>query len=104
LDRLLDIMKAARAAGTLEELETLRVEVDQVFDRTMREVERNRLDEPTLLALSLALDRVHLAISDRRTVLALHDVHMQSGSASSPADVTPLRMARAKTMADSPRS
>ena len=69
LERLLEIVKAARAAATLDELAKLRDEADAVLGRTIRDVEANKLDESALMAFSLALDQAQLAISDRRATL-----------------------------------
>jgi TRAP transporter TAXI family solute receptor len=69
LERLLDIVKAARAAETVDELIKLREEADSVLSRTIRQVESNKLDESALMAFSLALDQAQLAISDRRATL-----------------------------------
>ncbi len=69
LERLLDIVKAARAAETVDELVKLREEADSVLSRTIRQVEGNKLDESALMAFSLALDQAQLAISDRRATL-----------------------------------
>lgn len=69
LGRLLDIVKAARDAETVEELIKLREEADAVLGRTIRQVEVNKLNESALMAFSLALDQAQLAISDRRSVL-----------------------------------
>jgi TRAP transporter TAXI family solute receptor len=71
LDRLLDIVKAARDAETVDELIKLRDEADAVLEETIRQVEANRLDESALMAFSLALDQAQLAISDRRSVLTV---------------------------------
>jgi TRAP transporter TAXI family solute receptor len=71
LERLLDIVKTARTTETLDELDTLRGEADEILNHTIRQAERNALDEPALMAFSLALDQAQLAISDRRAVLAL---------------------------------
>ena len=71
LDRLLDIVQEARAAETVDELVKLREEADGVLRRTIRQVEPNKLDESALMAFSLALDQAQLAISDRRSTLAL---------------------------------
>jgi TRAP transporter TAXI family solute receptor len=70
LGRLLEIVKAARVAATLDELAKLRDEADAVLDRTIREVEANKLDESALMAFSLALDQAQLAISDQRAMLS----------------------------------
>ena len=71
LDRLLDIVKAARNAETVEELIKLRDEADAMLDRTIRQVEASKLDESALMAFSLALDQAQLAISDRRSALTV---------------------------------
>ncbi|MGZ8403551.1 MAG: TAXI family TRAP transporter solute-binding subunit [Rhodoplanes sp.] len=69
LERLLDIVKAARTAETLDQLTNLREEADGVLGRTIRQAEANKLDESALMAFSLALDQAQLAISDRRSTL-----------------------------------
>jgi len=71
LDRLLDIVKAARNSETVEELIKLRQEADDMLSRTIRQVEANKLDESALMAFSLALDQAQLAISDRRSALTV---------------------------------
>lgn len=71
VDRLLDIVKAARDAETVEELIKLRDEADAVLGRTIRQVEANKLDDSALMAFSLVLDQAQLAISDRRSVLTV---------------------------------
>jgi len=70
IEYLLDVVRKARIAQTFEEIERLRTEVDEVLKRTLREVEHNELDEPALMAFSLALDQAQLALSDRRSTLA----------------------------------
>ena len=71
LDRLLDIVQEARAAKTVDELAKLRGEADGVLSQTIRQLEASKLDESALMAFSLALDQAQLAISDRRSTLAL---------------------------------
>ena len=71
LDRLLDIVKAARAAETVDELVKLREEADSVLGRTICQVQANKLDKLALMAFSLALDQAQLAISDRRSTLTV---------------------------------
>jgi len=91
LDHLLDLMNAARAATTLEELQKLRAEVDQILRKTISEVEKNDLDEPALMAFSLALDQVQMAISDRRSQLTGRPA--AESEAQGDAEVTQLRVA-----------
>ena len=70
IEHLLDVVKGARTAETVEALEKLRVDVDGILKKTLQQVEYNDLDESALLAFSLALDQAQLAISDRRSLLA----------------------------------
>jgi TRAP-type uncharacterized transport system substrate-binding protein len=89
LDRLLDIVKAARAAETVDELLKLRSEADEVLKQTITQVEQNKLDESALMAFSLALDQAQLAISDRRAALAGLPVPARSEAPTPP--LKPLR-------------
>lgn len=87
LDHLLDVMKAAREAATLEEIEKLRADVDNILRKTISQAEQNDLDESALTAFSLALDQAQMAIADRRAQLA---TQQPSGVE---AEITPLRVA-----------
>lgn len=103
IDHLLDAVKAARVAQTLAEVEKLRGDVDDILKQTLREVEHNDLDQPALMAFSLALDQAQIAISDRRSALTSRGMQasIDAGAADNAADpsalhgaaVTPLRMA-----------
>ncbi|MGA7427971.1 MAG: TAXI family TRAP transporter solute-binding subunit [Rhodoplanes sp.] len=95
LERLLEIVKAARTAATLDELAKLRDEADAVLGRTIREVEANKLDESALMAFSLALDQAQLAISDRRATLC--GVPPPAPSATLPVDPNHTAVERAQT-------
>ena len=91
LDQLIELMTAARKAATLEELDKLRADTDDILRKTILQAEQNALDEQALLAFSLALDQAQMAISDRRAMLT---GHMPSqATAASMAEVTPLRFA-----------
>jgi TRAP transporter TAXI family solute receptor len=70
LDHLLDVMKAAREATSLDELQKLRADVDHILRKTISQVEHNDLDESALMAFSLALDQAQIAIADRRAQLS----------------------------------
>jgi hypothetical protein len=92
LDRLLDIVRAARGAETVDELVKLREEVDAVLDRTIRQVEANKLDESALMAFSLALDQAQLAIADRRSTLT-------AGATPTPSEAPPAGIKQAGAQA-----
>ena len=95
LDRLLDIVKMARAAETVDELIRLREEADSILSRTIRQVESNKLDESALMAFSLALDQAQLAISDRRATLTGRPPPAPSGAF--PEDPKQTAVERART-------
>jgi TRAP-type uncharacterized transport system substrate-binding protein len=90
IEQLLGIVRTARAAETIAEVERLRQEVDVILVRTLHQVERNDLEQSALMAFSLALDQAQLAINDRHATLV-----GQAGTAepAPEADVTPLRLA-----------
>lgn len=106
IDHLLDVVKGARTAETVEELEKLRIDADAVLKKTLQQVEHNDLDEAALMAFSLALDQAQLAISDRRSMLTSRAMQatIETGSADTPenqktsteqasAEIAQLRMA-----------
>ena len=69
LERLVELMQAARLAQTSQELDTLEVEADEIVASTIREVENHTVEERALTAFTLALDQARLAIADRRNQL-----------------------------------
>lgn len=98
IEHLLDIVKAARNAQTVAEIDKLREDVDVILVRTLHQVERNDIEESALMAFSLALDQAQLAINDRRAVLmgqeAAEVPPPPAAEAPAPSvDVTPLRLA-----------
>jgi TRAP transporter TAXI family solute receptor len=70
LERLVELMQAARIASAPRELDTLEAEADAILAATIREVENHTVEERALTAFTLALDQVRLAIADRRKVLS----------------------------------
>jgi len=96
IEHLLEVVKAARNAKSIADLDKLRADVDAILVRTLHQVERNDLEESALMAFSLALDQAQLAINDRRAVLMGQSEATAPSSpvAAEPAvDVTPLRLA-----------
>ncbi len=91
LDHLVEVMTTARKAATIEELDRLRTDADDVLRKTIVQAERNDLDEQALMAFSLALDQTQMAISDRRATLT--GQMPDQATSSTMADVTPLRFA-----------
>jgi len=69
LERLLKLTKSARHAETIDALDQLQVESDQILGEMIEEVEHDALDEAALMAFSVSLDQTQLAISERRSTL-----------------------------------
>ena len=69
LERLVELMQAARLAQTSAELDALQAEADEIVAATIREVENHAVEERALTAFTLALDQARLAIADRRNQL-----------------------------------
>jgi TRAP-type uncharacterized transport system substrate-binding protein len=70
LQRLLDIVKRARGIETLEGLDNLQIEVEEILQKTIIRAERNEVDETSLATFRLALDQAQRAISERRAILS----------------------------------
>jgi TRAP transporter TAXI family solute receptor len=69
LNRLLDLMKSARNADSLETLDRLEAEADEILTAAVVEADKTDLDQPAMAAYSLALDQLRAAIADRRAAL-----------------------------------
>jgi len=94
LETLLDIAATARLAETHEQLDKLRCDVDELVRRTVRQVERNDLDESAMVAFSVVLNQAQGAISERRLVLTTQGV--VPVPAASATEVVPLHVAAAE--------
>ena len=94
LETLLDIAATARLAETHEQLDKLRCDVDELVRRTVRQVERNDLDESAMVAFSVVLNQAQSAISERRLVLTTQGV--VPVPAASATEVVPLHFAAAE--------
>jgi hypothetical protein len=89
VEALLDLAKNARAIETIDALDALRDEIDEILRKTMFQVERKELDVAVLFPLSVALNQAQAAIGARRAEL----VARPPAPAPAPAQVTPLRVA-----------
>src|SRR5262245_41046538 len=69
LDRLVGLMREARNVPTLEELDRIQAETDDILHRTIQDVVNNKLDQAGLQAFWLALEQTRGAIAVRRTTL-----------------------------------
>ena len=71
LDRLLQLIKRARAVELVDELERLQDEADVILGTAIQQAERGQLDESGIAIFTLALDQARAALSEQRTVLLL---------------------------------
>jgi len=69
LDRLIALMRQARSTATLQELDQLEAETDDILQATIENVEGNKLDSAAMQAFSLALEQTRSAILERRAAL-----------------------------------
>lgn len=69
LQRLLDLVRKAHAAPTLEALDQMQVEVDHLVVAIIHQGEHEEYDQAVQTSFSLALDQVRFAIAARRAVL-----------------------------------
>jgi NMT1-like family len=69
LHRLLQAVKKARNAPTIDALDQIETEVDNILGATIQQAERNQLDEMGMMSFSLAIEQARLAIAERRNTL-----------------------------------
>jgi TRAP-type uncharacterized transport system substrate-binding protein len=80
LHRLLDITKKAHAAQTLDAIDQLQVEVDNLVVATIHLAEREDFEESAQMSFSLAIEQARFAIASRRAIL-LEGVPAKTSSA-----------------------
>jgi TRAP transporter TAXI family solute receptor len=72
LQRVLDLVRKAHAAKTLESLEQLQVEADNLVIAIVHQGEREEFDETVRMSFAFALDQLRFAIAGRRTAILDH--------------------------------
>ena len=70
LERLVEITRAVRIAETIQAVDALQNEIDDLHAGMIQEVEENTLDETAIAAYGVSFEQAQFAISDRRTTLA----------------------------------
>jgi len=71
LHRLLQAVKKARNAPTIEALDQIETEIDNILGATIRQAERNQLDEMGMMSFSLTIEQARLAVAERRGILLM---------------------------------
>jgi hypothetical protein len=64
------MISVARASGSIQELDLLQKEADEILKNTLNCFDDGAVAEDTLSAFNLALDQFHSAVSDRRQRLS----------------------------------
>lgn len=69
-ERLLEMLKIARHSNSLDELDAMQSEADEIMADTLHCFEDGAIEEGSLTAFSIALEQFHNAVADRKAVLA----------------------------------
>lgn len=80
-ERLLDMIAAARKSETIEELDRMQTEADDILRDTLRCFDHGAIEEGSLTAFNIALDQFHAAVADRKAVLFSMPVSLQRAGA-----------------------
>jgi len=98
LQRVLDLVRKAHAAQTLQALEQLQVEADNLVIAIVHQGEREEFDETVRMSFAFALDQLRFAIAGRRTAILDHAEAAPDGAktpGAKPADQAAAALARA---------
>ena len=90
LQRALDLARKAHAAQTLETIESLQIEADDLVVAIIHRSEREEFDETVRMSFAFALDQLRFAIATRRAAIT-----GQPGTAAIPAPTASAKIAMA---------
>ncbi|MCF2521375.1 TAXI family TRAP transporter solute-binding subunit [Bradyrhizobium sp. G127] len=68
-ERLLEMLTAARKSTSIDELDGMQAEADEIMRDTLHCFEDGAIEEGSLTAFSIALEQFHNAVADRKTFL-----------------------------------
>ena len=68
-ERLLEMLTAARKSTSMEELDAMQAEADEIMTSTLHCFEDGAIEEGSLTAFSIALEQFHNAVADRKAFL-----------------------------------
>jgi TRAP transporter TAXI family solute receptor len=80
-ERLMDMLAAARRSDSVEELDRMQSEADDIMRDTLHCFDHGAIDEGGLTAFNIALDQFHAAVADRKAVLSSMPQNLQRASA-----------------------
>lgn len=79
-DRLIAMLPEARTAASLEELERLQTEADEILKETLHCFDDGAIDDSALGASHIILQQLHSAITDRRNALLATPLAMRQAA------------------------
>ena len=80
-ERLLDMLAAARHSDSIDELDSMQAEADNILRDTLSCFESGAIEQGTLTAFNIALEQFHNAVFDRKSLLMGMPQNLQRASA-----------------------
>jgi TRAP transporter TAXI family solute receptor len=80
-ERLLDMLAAARGSDSIEELDRMQAEADQILRDTLQCFEHGAIEAGGLTAFNIALEQFHNAVADRKALLMSMPQSLQRATA-----------------------
>src|SRR6516165_2389228 len=80
-ERLLEMIASARRTDSLEELDQMQSEADNILSDTLHCFEHGAIEEGALTSFNIALEQFHHAVADRRALLLQMPQNLQRASA-----------------------
>ena len=80
-ERLLDMLAAARHSDSIDELDSMQAEADNILRDTLSCFESGAIEQGTLTAFNIALEQFHNAVFDRKSLLMSMPQNLQRASA-----------------------
>ena len=80
-ERLLDMLAAARHSDSIDELDSMQAEADNILRDTLSCFEHGAIEQGTLTAFNIALEQFHNAVFDRKSLLMSMPQNLQRASA-----------------------
>ena len=68
-ERLLDMLAAVRRSDSIDELDRMQSEADDILRGTLQQFEHGAIPEGALTAFNIALAQFHHAVADRKALL-----------------------------------
>jgi TRAP transporter TAXI family solute receptor len=80
-ERLLDMIAAARHSDSIEELDRMQAEADDILRATLLGFERGTIADGALTSFNIALGQFHHAVADRKAILMMTSQNLQRAGA-----------------------